>query len=173
MMGIGINFHKVKIWLAGPGPLTAFQELVGHLIGLLIISTIVFSLSTVVSIVHEKPKEIDLAQRIRVLTESLNAAAETIGEIEDQIRQREILVQKLQEDADTASKLTSMNKEQLDAVAQVLKGQIEKEQHQTFWSAQLLAFFYTILGVILAELYHFIEKRWRRRKLRTAASYPD
>jgi hypothetical protein len=112
-----------------------------------------------------KPKEIDLPERIRVLTSSLNDAAKSIGEIEEAMKQREALVQRLQRDAETASRLSALNKEQVDAVAQVLKGEIEKDQQANFWTTQLLALFYTLLGVGLAELYHFVLRRWRRRRL--------
>jgi hypothetical protein len=53
----------------------------------------------------------------------------------------------------------------LDAVALVLKGEIQTDQRQNFWAAQALAFFYAAVGVALSELYRFIP-RWRaRRKL--------
>jgi hypothetical protein len=94
----------------------------------------------------------------------LNSAAKTISEIEGEIKKREELVRRLQSDAETATKLSELNKPQLDAVAQVLKGEIERDQRQSFWTAQGLAVFYAILGVALAELYHWIIRRWRRPK---------
>jgi len=110
-------------------------------------------------------KESDLPARIEVLTKSLNTAAVTIGQIEDQIKQRQLLVTQLQHDAETASKLSALNKEQLDAVASVLRSEIKSDQSQNFWSTQLLAFFYAALGVALSEGYRFVI-RWRlRRKL--------
>ncbi|HEX3600247.1 MAG TPA: hypothetical protein VHU84_08885 [Lacipirellulaceae bacterium] len=97
------------------------------------------------------------------MTASLNGAAKTIGAIEEQIRQRQALVEQLEREADTASKVKGLNKEQLDAVAQVLKNEIHIDQQQNFWSAQALAFFYAAIGVALSELYRFI-LRWRARR---------
>jgi hypothetical protein len=96
-------------------------------------------------------------------TASLKGAADTIGQIEEEIKQREALVQRLEEQADTAKKLSAMNKDQLDAVAQVLRGEIGRDERQNFWSAQALAFFYPAVGVGLSELYRFI-LRWRARR---------
>jgi hypothetical protein len=96
---------------------------------------------------------------------SLNTAAQTIGEIEDEIKKREVLVKQLQHDADTAAKVSTLNKDQLDAVAQVLRGEIKSDERQNFWSAQLFAFFYAALGVALSEGYRFIIRRRTRHRL--------
>jgi hypothetical protein len=109
------------------------------------------------------PKKEDLAVRIQTLTNSLNSAAKTISQIEDEIKQRQSLVAKLQRDADEASKLSTLNKDQLDAVAQLLRSQTES----SFWSSQAIALFYAVFGVALSELYRFV-MRWRaRRRLAT------
>jgi hypothetical protein len=114
-------------------------------------------------------REIDLPTRIQTLTRSLNSAAETVGQIEAEISKRQALVAQLQKDAETASKISALNKEQLEAVAQVLRSEIKNDQSQNFWSAQVLAFFYAALGVALSEGYRFIA-RWRlRRKLQVGA----
>jgi hypothetical protein len=113
---------------------------------------------------NDKPNQQELPARIQTLTKSLNSAAETIGQIEQEIEKRQELVAQLQRDAD-ASKLSTLNKEQMDAVAQVLRSEIKSDERQNFWSAQLLAFFYAALGVALSEGYRFV-LRWRaRRKL--------
>jgi hypothetical protein len=112
---------------------------------------------------YPKEKLPDLPARISTLTESLNGAAKTIDAIEHEIKQRQALVEQLEREADTASKLKTLNKDQLDAVAQVLKGEIQSDQRQNFWNAQALAFFYAAVGVALSELYRFI-LRWRARR---------
>jgi hypothetical protein len=110
-----------------------------------------------------KPPVADLPSRISTLTASLKGAADTIGQIEEEIKQREGLVQRLEEQADTAKKLSAMNKDQLDAVAQVLRGEIRRDERQNFWNAQVLAFFYAAVGVGLSELYRLV-LRWRARR---------
>lgn len=107
------------------------------------------------------PKTEDLSVRMRTLTNSLNSAATTISQIEDEIRQRQSLVAKLQQDAEEASKLSTLNKDQLAAVAQLLKSQTES----SFWSSQGLALFYAVFGVALSELYRFVARRSGRVRL--------
>lgn len=107
-------------------------------------------------------KPSNLPAKVQTLTASLNTAAQVIGQIEAEIKQRQELVQQLERDADQASKLAALNKDQLDAVAQVLRTEIRSDERQNFWTAQLLAFFYAALGVALSELYRFI-MRWRAR----------
>jgi hypothetical protein len=104
-----------------------------------------------------------LEDRIKLLTDSLNSSARTIQEIENEIKDRQALVTKLQRDAEIAQKLTALNKDQVDAIAQVLRGQIEAEEHRSFWGNQFLAVLYTLLGVALAELSRWF-LRWRARR---------
>lgn len=106
----------------------------------------------------------DLNSRIADLTLSLVKAARAISEIEEDIKKRQALVEQLRQDADTASKLAMVSKEQAEAVAQALRTEIASEQRQSFWSNQAYALFYTLLGVVLAELYHFLVNRLRRRR---------
>jgi uncharacterized membrane protein YdfJ with MMPL/SSD domain len=124
---------------------------------------LVSATSSFITHVQEKPKQVELPARIQTLTKSLNSAAETIGQIEDEIARRRKLVEQLQRDADTAAKLSALNKDQMDAVAQVLRTEIKSDQSQNFWNAQMLAFFYAALGVALSEGYRFIT-RWRLRQ---------
>lgn len=109
------------------------------------------------------PKADDLPTQITALTQSLNGAAKTIGEIERQIKQRQLLVEQLEREAQTASNLKTLNKDQLDAVAAVLNREIKSDQSHNFWGTQALAFFYAAVGVALSELYRFI-LRWRKRR---------
>jgi hypothetical protein len=110
-----------------------------------------------------KPKTADLPMQIGILTDSLKDAAKTIDSIEQEIKQRQALVDQLEREADTASKLKTLNADQLNAVAQVLGAELKTDQRQNFWNAQGLAFFYAAVGVALSELYRFI-LRWRARR---------
>lgn len=104
-----------------------------------------------------------LPERINTLTDSLKSAAQIISDIEKEIGERQSLVEKLRSDAEAAKSLAQLNNKQVDAVAQVLRGQIDKEQNEGFWFAQATAFFYTILGVVLAEGARLFLRRKPRR----------
>jgi HEAT repeat protein len=82
--------------------------------------------------------EITIEDRIKVLTRSLNSAASAIGEIESEVKERQALVEKLKNDAETAKNLRALHREQVDAIAQVLRGQIEKEQKIVFGRTKAL-----------------------------------
>lgn len=156
-------------------PLTAGE---GAVVEILTLLTIAMIAGLIVNLTYAfffvpKPKEIDLQERIRSLTSSLNSAAKSISDIEGEIKQREALVQRLVKDAETASKLAGINREQVDAVAQALKGEIERDQERNFWSTQLLALFYTLLGVVLAEVFHLIQRRWSARKKDSRPGLPS
>jgi hypothetical protein len=104
----------------------------------------------------------DLQSRIKSLTASLNSAATTISQIEDAIKQRQELVSKLQHDAEIASSLKTMNQEQLNALSQVLRGEMARDKHEDFWFNQATALGYTLLGVLLSEGYRWFQRRRRR-----------
>jgi hypothetical protein len=132
--------------------------------------TVVYVMGIVISEIGGRfgkppPREITvtLEDRLSVLTQSLNSAARTISEIEAEVNERQALVAKLARDAQVANNVQHLNKEQVDPIAQVLRGQIDREQRESFWSSQLLALFYTVLGVVLAELFRWIVKRRKHR----------
>jgi hypothetical protein len=55
-----------------------------------------------------REQEPDLLAKIQILTKSLNTAAESIGQIETEIKQRQELVAQLEKQADTASKIATL-----------------------------------------------------------------
>ncbi len=139
------------------------QGLIGALVTSVGAAGIALSVYGFQLLVSPQKTVVDLPTRINTLTESLKDAAKAIDAIEQEIKQRQALVEQLEREADTASKLKTLSKDQLDAVAQVLKSEIQSDQRQNFWSAQVLAFFYAAVGVALSELYRFI-LRWRARR---------
>jgi len=108
-----------------------------------------------------------LEDRIRELTQSLNKSATTIQEIENEITKRQALVSQLRKDAETASKLATVNKEQVDAIAQVLRTQIQAQERNSFWFNQGINALYMFLGVGLGELVRWF-LRWRAKRKASA-----
>jgi hypothetical protein len=161
-------FNSFRRWLSVPRLLTVGQEALARFVALAVIGSVTAAMITAFNSWYAKPREIDLAERIKMLTSSLNSTARTITQIEDEIKRRQVLVERLKQNADTASKLAAMNKEQADAVAQTLRVEIEKENQKSFWSSQMLAIGYTVLGVALAELYRFCLRVIHRRRLQKA-----
>jgi hypothetical protein len=100
-----------------------------------------------------------LERRIEDMTRSLNASARTISEIEVEIEKRRGLVAELQKDAATASTLRDASRAQYEAVAAVLRAEIEhsKEPGWIDWLKNLL---FTLIGAGISEGFAV----WRRRR---------
>lgn len=75
-----------------------------------------------------------LEDRIAALSGALTDTARTIAAIEGEVKERQSLVLKLQEDARTAEELARLNRAQLDAVAQVFRREMERDENRKFWT---------------------------------------
>ena len=108
-------------------------------------------------------KQPALENKIKSLSSSLNTAASTISQIETEIAARQTLVQQLKSDAETAQALSALNQQQTQAIAQSLRGQLEKKEKEGFWWSIAQNVFFAALGVAFGELYHFLMRRRRIR----------
>ena len=106
---------------------------------------------------------ITLEARIEELAGALTKASRTITEIETEIMQRRSLADRLRQDAATAEALAQASRQQVEAVAQVLRAEIERDKDRGFWwdLAKNLAF--TLLGWALGEGSGYLRRRWRDR----------
>jgi hypothetical protein len=106
-------------------------------------------------------KQPALEDKIKSLSSSLNTAASTISQIETEIAARQTLVQQLKSDAETAEALSALNQQQTQAIAQSLRGQLEKKEKEGFWWSIAQNVFFAALGAAFGELYHFLMRRRR------------
>jgi hypothetical protein len=86
--------------------------------------------------------------RIRKLTTSLTGAVDLINGIEREIEGRQALVGKLQKDVKRYTKLAALKKDEVEAVAQSLRGEIQREERRSFWRHVALNAFFFILGIL-------------------------
>jgi peptidoglycan hydrolase CwlO-like protein len=91
-------------------------------------------------------KKETLEDRINKLTSALQESSHLVTEVESEINERKNLVQELQKDAEKYEKLVSINKEQVEAVAQLLQGELRKEGNKSFWKGIIANFIFFILG---------------------------
>lgn len=103
-----------------------------------------------------------LQDRIQDLTGSLNDAAEVIGSIETEIEARRSLVADLERKAQAAEALSEVNKEAFDAAAQVLRGEIERNEREGAWWDVAKNVFYIVLGIVLTKVFEWAWARWRK-----------
>lgn len=91
-------------------------------------------------------KEETLEDRINKLTSALKESSHLVSQVESEIQSRQLLVKELQDDAERYEKLVSLNQNQVDAVAQVLQGELRKEGKSSFWKGVAVNFVFFILG---------------------------
>jgi Trm5-related predicted tRNA methylase len=97
---------------------------------------------------YRKPE--NLESRIIKLSAALKESSRLVGEVEDEISKRQALVTALQQDADRYQKLVSINREQVEAVAQLLQGELRKEGRKSFWGGVAVNFVFFSLGALLS-----------------------
>jgi hypothetical protein len=85
-------------------------------------------------------------QRIIRLTSALSKAARMIQEVEAEIREHGELVDKLRRDAETYEKLKDLHREEVEAVAQTLKGELVEQGRRSRWGDVLMGTAFLFLG---------------------------
>ncbi|AZN32684.1 hypothetical protein [Pseudoalteromonas sp. Xi13] len=95
---------------------------------------------------RKENKQETLEDRINKLTSALKESSHLVTEVEQEIQSRRHLVVELEKDAEKYQNLVSMNKEQVEAVAQLLQGELRKEVDKSFWKGILANFVFFILG---------------------------
>jgi hypothetical protein len=81
-------------------------------------------------------------ERIADLSRSLQGAAEAMAAIETEVAERHHLVDRLRADAERYERLVRLNRDEVEAVAQTLRGEVRREGTRGFWLN-------TIVNVIL------------------------
>lgn len=91
-------------------------------------------------------------QRIQRLSGSLIEAARLIGEIEEEIKGKHSLVEKLKSDIETYSEIATLKESEVEAVAQVLRKELSMEVRRSFWRTVAVNFGFFIGGAIVSGL---------------------
>jgi flagellar biosynthesis/type III secretory pathway M-ring protein FliF/YscJ len=86
-------------------------------------------------------------QRIARLTRALSESSHVIQEIEAEMKDRTELVEKLKRDAETYERLRNINREEAEAVAQALGGELRKEGRRSLFTNFFMNFGFFVLGV--------------------------
>jgi hypothetical protein len=116
----------------------------------------------------EQRDQTSLEARIEQLTRSLNIASSTISAIELEIEQRRKLVDDLKRDAQTAEALREASRQQVEAIAQVLRGEIARGKSGFDWWDFAKNLLFTFLGFAMGEA-----AGWWRRRRHTGGTHPS
>lgn len=95
----------------------------------------------------ENQGKVDLAHRVKILTESLNTSTSFISEIQEEIEKRHELVTKLQKDTEHYETLSKLKEKDTEAVAQLLQGIVNQGSQRSFYKGVLVNFVFFIMGV--------------------------
>jgi hypothetical protein len=90
-----------------------------------------------------------LKEKITNLTMALQDSATLISQIEIEINERRSLVEKLEGDAKRYNEIAKLKQSEVEAVAQVLRGDIQRENRKSFWQQLTINFLFFLLGVIM------------------------
>jgi hypothetical protein len=96
--------------------------------------------------------DVGSGDRIEALIRSLNNANDVIREIEKEIRARQGVAEKLQQDAEQAEKLLELNREELEAVRGLVGSELRSESRRGFWLGLLVNVFFFIAGAALTVI---------------------
>jgi methyl-accepting chemotaxis protein len=102
-------------------------------------------------------------ERITALTNSLRDASSQVSEIEQEIASRKQLAEQLQAQADLAKKISTLNADQVAAVAQALRGELHNETRSEFWNTTLTNVFFAFLGAAFGEIFRYV-RAWRHTR---------
>jgi uncharacterized protein HemX len=84
---------------------------------------------------QSRRRAVSLEEKVRVLSESLNSSVRAITEVENEIKKRQEIVAWLKKDAETASNVITVSRDQMEAITEILRS----EQDRSFWGNQALA----------------------------------
>lgn len=122
-----------------------------------IVGLIFAALSALVSILqeyvlkkrHGTTGDESLEDRITKLTSALTESASLVSQIEDEIKQRQSVVERLELDAKTYQEIANLRRPEVEAVAQVIRGEIKSESRRSFWIQIAVNFVFFVAGIVV------------------------
>jgi len=82
----------------------------------------------------------------------LNTSAETLIDIQEQLKERIAFVEKLNKQAKEAETIAALNKEQVNAINEILRINLEKNERKSFLKGFLVNFVFFVAGAVLSYL---------------------
>lgn len=95
-------------------------------------------------------KEETTEERIQKLIKSLQETNDFVNKIENEIKARSKLAEKLQNDISFYNELVSLKKPEVEAITQLLRGELKKESRLSFWKGFAVNFLFFILGAAIS-----------------------
>lgn len=96
---------------------------------------------------YKKEARETVEMRISRLFQELEEAVRLLGDIQNEIKARHNLALKLQEDIRTYKQIVELKQPEVEAVAQLLRGELRKERRHSFWRDFSMKLVFYVLGV--------------------------
>jgi len=93
-------------------------------------------------------KKETLEDKISKFTNSLKETSAIITQIESEIEERSKIAKKLQKDIKIYDEAIKAKESEVEAIAQVFRGELIKEGNKSFWKGVFVNFAFFILGAI-------------------------
>jgi Flp pilus assembly protein TadB len=90
-----------------------------------------------------------LEDKITTLATSLKSSLTVISEIESEIESRSKIVTKLQDDVKRYEQLKELNKAQVEAIAQTIRGELAGESKKSLWRNAIITFIVSLVFFFL------------------------
>ncbi|MBU7009163.1 MAG: hypothetical protein HXS46_00625 [Theionarchaea archaeon] len=133
------------IYLQGD-ELGMFENILGMIVAIAGGLTTSVTYEILKSLFRAETEEETIEQRIKRLSSSLVEATSLIDQIEQEIKSRQALAEKLKEDIRIYRKLASLSQVEVEAVAQVLRRELRTESQRSFRKGVLINFVLFMLG---------------------------
>lgn len=148
-----------------------FSQLIVAMVG---VSVLVASLAE--TFISQRTQPTTLEQKIEILSSNLEDAAKAISEIETEIARRQELVERLEEQRRTTEELLALNQDQVEAVAEILRSELQREARSRFWfdiaTRVAIAAFFFLLGIYWERVTQLVSRILPGR-FREAPSFAD
>ena len=89
------------------------------------------------------------SERIERLSKALKESITLTNEIESEIQQRHSMATKLQADVERFEKLATLKGEEVEAVAQTLRGELRAESSKSLIKSALISLLFFVAGVVV------------------------
>jgi hypothetical protein len=90
--------------------------------------------------------------RVKRLVKALAEATEVMAAIEKEVTARRVMAERLQRDVETHTRLLALDREEVEAVAQTMAGEVRREGRRNLLTSFLLNAFFFGLGVLVTLL---------------------
>jgi predicted nucleic acid-binding Zn-ribbon protein len=113
------------------------------------VSGLIGAISSIVAALAQRKKITEkdsLESKIKGLTSALSDSANLINHIQTEIESRHKLVEKLKTDHEHYESLVKLKESEVEAVAQLLRGELQKESKNSFVKSIAANFIFFVLG---------------------------